>query len=184
MAKKSGKQLTEDEILRNAMSRAGGEGGPAAAAATQVIAPETPEPKIENEVREIATPRRRAPTPTVAHVEQPQPTAPTKRLAPGVHTITYRPLEDGDPFRTVFFGMHFEANLPRETSNVELVKIATTNPWFSVDGKPPAKRGQPVPVDEESMTYPGMTVEEAEKKEYDPLEHGDKAPGDLIEEIN
>lgn len=67
-------------------------------------------------------------------------------------TVTYKPKE-GDPPFTIWFGMKFEANLPRETSNPELIKLASQNPWFSVDGKPPAKRvvAKLVPTEREEI---------------------------------
>lgn len=178
--KKSSAQLTEDQILHQAMSRLQAEGG--AAAAAPLIAPEVPEPRIENEVRQSAPQRRQRPQPV--DDDEPEARRP-EPLKPGVHTVTYKPLEDGDPFRTVFFGMRFEANIPRETSNLELLKIAQGNPWFSVDGKPPVKRAKPMRREEDpDGLYPGMTVEDAEKHEFDPFEHGGNLPEQEVEEID
>lgn len=48
--------------------------------------------------------------------------------------VTYKP-RDGDPASVVWCGVKFEANLPKETNQPEIVALAGSNPWFVCEGK-------------------------------------------------
>ncbi len=49
--------------------------------------------------------------------------------------VTYVP-QEGDPSTVTWNGHKFTANVPREVSNAEMLKLAATNPWFDVEGSP------------------------------------------------
>lgn len=120
MAKAKTTRKTEDQILQEAMERVQNETGDDGAAEPPAVRP--------------------GKTKTVPAVELPR----SKKVA----MVAYIPLDPEDAAFTIFFGMKFTANVPRETSNPELIALARQNPWFSVDGKPGPKRAAPVKRDD------------------------------------
>lgn len=120
------KKQSEDDILKAAMERVQSEQGSG----------EEP----------TGSSRSKGKNSTVA-AETPEPVAKSGKQA----MVCYKPLEQGDPIFTIFFGMKFEANIPRATTNVELIKLARANPWFTVDGNPAPKRVIPTPARDDSL---------------------------------
>jgi len=60
-------------------------------------------------------------------------------------TVTYKPVDHGDPHEIEWNGHKFEANVPRKIAGVhkEMIEQAKGNPWFEVEGHPRAKRVNP-----------------------------------------
>lgn len=87
--------------------------------------------------------------------------------------VTYLP-QDGDPAETTFHGVNLKANVAVETSNEKLIAMASSNPWFKVEGaadKPkaaePAKGGKPTPENKPTVVIPkGNTGEPKTAEEY------------------
>lgn len=131
---------SEDEILQNAMERVQREAGDDEDGAE--AAPEKPaEPKPAGKRNQAAS---------ASAPELPR----SKKKAV---IVAYTPLEEGDPVFTIFFGMKFTANLPREVTNEEAIKLARNNPWFTVDGKHHARRVKPgAPEEDENQVRSGL----------------------------
>lgn len=73
-------------------------------------------------------------------------------------SVTYQPLDIGDPHMTVWNGLTFHANVPKElerSKHADMIETARGNPWFSVDGKS-HKRVKP---DREPVPAPGADSE-------------------------
>lgn len=69
-----------------------------------------------------------------------------------VPRITYVPQHDGDPYETVWNRHRFKANVPTEIRDVrnglsaaEMLKLAKTNRWFTVEGAPKEKKSEVLP---------------------------------------
>lgn len=91
----------------------------------------------------------------------------TKKADGKTHTITYVPRPGDDAF-TVWFGMKFAANVPRETTNPEMIELAKTNPWFSLDGaKPVARKLPPKPDAELSLENRSGLPNGADPEKYE-----------------
>lgn len=74
-------------------------------------------------------------------------------------TVTYKPVDHGDPHDIEWNGHKFEANVPRKIAAVhkEMIEQAKGNPWFEVEGHPRAKRVSPYTG--ESVPLPGSDVD-------------------------
>lgn len=122
------KRKTEDEILKEAMERVRAE-----------------QATDDTEVDE-------APPKSGAKLKVTSDNAKGPKGAKGKSAqVAYHPGRD-DKSWTVFFGVKFDANLPREVFNADLIALARTNPFFSVDGKRAPKHAKPIPVDEEERS--------------------------------
>lgn len=71
--------------------------------------------------------------------------------------VTYHP-EQGDPIETEWHGIKFVGNIAKEVaaSRNDLIEAAKTNPWFSVEGTPRAKKVKPTA---DKVTPPGRDVD-------------------------
>lgn len=116
-------KAAENAVLKDAMARVAADAG---------VGNEPPPPAPEPKPKTTTPKARTKPAAAAAAAAAPKP--------PKTHSVMYVPLEDDDSSNTVFCGMKFRANVPRDTANPELIKLASKNPWFSVDGKPPVKR--------------------------------------------
>lgn len=111
MAKKS----SESEILEDAMARVRGDQD------EETGGIESPADLKRRAAREAAE-KERAHKAALAKV-------------PAEAEVCYTPLEDGDKIMTIFHGVKFMANKPVKVRNKELILKASTNPWFTVNGK-------------------------------------------------
>jgi hypothetical protein len=94
-------------------------------------------------------------------------------VGPKEAMITYIPLEQGDEAFTIWHGIKFSANVPRKVTNRELITSAITNPWFSVDGKPPAKRHMPPPPRDTADDARSVVIDEKQEVEVEDVLSGD-----------
>jgi hypothetical protein len=87
--------------------------------------------------------------------------------------ITYLP-KDGDGLKTVFHGHKFEANKPIEVSHALLIRQASKNSWFKVEGATAEQLADPTEVPEaapadKAKAAPHQNVKSAK-------DDGDKKP--------
>lgn len=70
--------------------------------------------------------------------------------------ITYVPKHEGDPLKTIFHGIKFEANKAVEgIEHALLIRQASKNPWFKVEGATPEQLAEPKPAPVPALTIPG-----------------------------
>jgi len=105
---------------------------PVSAAVEKDILKDAMTPHAEEQAEPTATKRK-------YNKKKPAAVVPQEKV-PKMAMISYVPLDEGDLSFTVFFGMKFKANIPREVTNPDAIRLAKHNPWFSVDGAPPVKR--------------------------------------------
>lgn len=106
-----------------------------------------PQPETEVAAEPVTTKRKSVPKLVTSNV----PSIQQRGNAKGA-MIVYHPGRD-DKSWTVWFGIKFDANMPKQVFNQELIGLAKNNPWFSVDGKRAAQHKKPIKNDDDEMDY-------------------------------
>lgn len=126
---KAAEQELDDEILQ------------------QLPPSQPPQPETGVAAEPATTKRKGGPKLATSNV----PAIPQRGSAKGA-MITYHPGRE-DKSWTVWFGIKFDANLPKQVFNQELIGLAKNNPWFSVDGKRATQHKKPIKNDDEELDY-------------------------------
>lgn len=139
----------------------------------------SPQARVEDDIMKAAL-KRTAEEQVIEGPERPRevPKPQVKKRPasfPKKAMLTYIPLEDGDHAFTTWYGVKFRANVAREVTNRDMIESAMTNPWFSVDGKPPFKRAAPRKGRDTSEDARSMALAEGAKEvELEELTDGDE----------